>query len=69
MFAGVPGVLMVNQEGIFTKSDNETLNLEAVNSTVTESSSQEVLRMSPFIFGVVLTRIAAITEAGDTFHF
>ena len=62
VFVGVPGVLMVNQGGIFTKPHNETF--EPVNNTVIEPSSQEVLRMSPFLFGVLLSTTSALTEAG-----
>ena len=65
MLAGVPGVLMVNQGENFTKKHNETLSFE-LSSTVKEPSSQEVLGMSPFVFGVALTTTAAFTEAGDT---
>ena len=63
MFTGVPGVLMVNQERFSQKETKELLVLKL--TALIEPSSQEVLGMSPFAFGVVLTTIAAITEVSD----
>ena len=52
---------MVNQAEIFTKRENETLSSEqGINGT---ASSNEILGMSPFAFGVVLTTATALTEA------
>ena len=54
---------MVNQAEIFAKGENETLSSEQIiNGT---ESRNEILGMSPFLLGVVLTTAAALTEAGN----